>query len=973
MPPLSSEGGVGGAPPSPHAQQVREAHRRSLENKRRKVEEKQAICRQLADEKISLAAQMQQQVENAIAGMNGARRACLEAGIPELAASVNPSESPALMPLRWVPAPTMPPTTAPTPFLATATGYGSGALVPTPGSSEAGAWESPSRPVKVEAPAGTPILSAPRQARSRKTRTSVGAAYRSVSGGQAAAAQAATYLQPHVVATPAGAGSRRGAGASTMVGGVEVGASPAQVALGPTTPGRAGALPGKEPVSATLPPSLRAPPSVTPLPHVAVLGTGRMAKALGRAWLTAGYHVSFGSRRPSELAEEMQSWRGSQVRVSGYAEAIHAANVVVLAVPFSYVQGIVKTYRAELKSRLVVDLSNPHHHQPADGRAGAEITEQNIGDGARVVAAFKSVFAETVQTITQAAAAWAARGESLASATQPVTVTATVAPGAGGPAGLGAKSLGDAGTAGEEVPPGESRPRVRVPGTLDARPPPPLAPPSDAGVQQGGTTGFAAVRDVYGELGAAQRDTMATGSPTSGLLADVPEGDEVWVGGGMGGGVGGMLGGSPRDGRSPSPDNVALLDSFLHTSAGDMSPPRVPPPPHAEGAMGHDTPLLASGTRPGGGQGGATPATPAPTSRSLTQPSPAEPAGTLPAPGTHAEGRSLHEREWQGALQGFGGLAMPQGGAVLAAPAQPMEAHPPGVPGAGGGSTQPSQFMTGLAAPSRYLAGPAAAPTLLGPQAGAGSGAAQAGIPVASVKDGAGGGGGPDGMDGARQAGGRGKAPAGGMEGGDAFAAGGAMAGASRAQPQGHGLFATSALAPRGGDGSAGAEEPTTATPRGGGGVPGITAVVGASPGGARGSTHGGGSLGPLGATPGAVSTVMTPLGPRAPGAAGGATSGYGTAIQVFVAGNSKADKDLVIKMIGDIPCFCGIDIGNLHSAVFLDHMGGLLVEMDRRLNHSHRNSIWQLSTLPALLPATAMPTRPAHGHGQSGPSSLSG
>jgi NADPH-dependent F420 reductase len=129
--------------------------------------------------------------------------------------------------------------------------------------------------------------------------------------------------------------------------------------------------------------------------RIAILGTGRMAAGLGKGWLKAGHSVAFGSRRP-ESKRDFHAEMGSESQVYGFEEAIAAGDIVVLAVPYAEVVPIAKRYAALLRGKPVVDISNPFASQPKDGRAGAELTAEAIGSGARVVAAFKDNFSDTL-------------------------------------------------------------------------------------------------------------------------------------------------------------------------------------------------------------------------------------------------------------------------------------------------------------------------------------------------------------------------------------------------------------------------------------------------------------------------------------------------------------------------------------------------------------------------------------------------
>ena len=129
--------------------------------------------------------------------------------------------------------------------------------------------------------------------------------------------------------------------------------------------------------------------------RIAILGTGRMASGLGKGWLMAGHFVAFGSRRP-ETKNDFHKEVGLDSRVFGIEGAITAGEVVVITVPYAETVPLAKQHAGLLRGKIIIDITNPFRAQPADGRAGAELTAEAIGDGARVVAAFKANFSNTL-------------------------------------------------------------------------------------------------------------------------------------------------------------------------------------------------------------------------------------------------------------------------------------------------------------------------------------------------------------------------------------------------------------------------------------------------------------------------------------------------------------------------------------------------------------------------------------------------
>ncbi len=128
--------------------------------------------------------------------------------------------------------------------------------------------------------------------------------------------------------------------------------------------------------------------------HIAIIGTGRMARGLGIGWARKGHTIVFGSRDPSAKADLPSQVPGATVTTP--EEALKGAEVVVLAIPYVAVEPFAREHAEALREKLVIDISNPFHHLPDNRVSGAEITAAAIGPGARVVAAFKDNFANTL-------------------------------------------------------------------------------------------------------------------------------------------------------------------------------------------------------------------------------------------------------------------------------------------------------------------------------------------------------------------------------------------------------------------------------------------------------------------------------------------------------------------------------------------------------------------------------------------------
>ncbi len=96
---------------------------------------------------------------------------------------------------------------------------------------------------------------------------------------------------------------------------------------------------------------------------VAVLGgTGPQGRGLARRWATAGVEVVIGSRsaeRAAETAAELAGATGGDVRGADNREAAVAGDVVVVAVPYDGHGDLLRSLRAALAGKVVVDCVNP--------------------------------------------------------------------------------------------------------------------------------------------------------------------------------------------------------------------------------------------------------------------------------------------------------------------------------------------------------------------------------------------------------------------------------------------------------------------------------------------------------------------------------------------------------------------------------------------------------------------------------------
>jgi len=89
--------------------------------------------------------------------------------------------------------------------------------------------------------------------------------------------------------------------------------------------------------------------------NIAIIGVGRLGGALGRKW-SNNHNVIFGVRDPK--SEKNQKLTESGFRIDDVRNAVDNSDIVVLAVPTSEVETVVKKTE-NLKDKIIIDVTNP--------------------------------------------------------------------------------------------------------------------------------------------------------------------------------------------------------------------------------------------------------------------------------------------------------------------------------------------------------------------------------------------------------------------------------------------------------------------------------------------------------------------------------------------------------------------------------------------------------------------------------------
>jgi 8-hydroxy-5-deazaflavin:NADPH oxidoreductase len=127
---------------------------------------------------------------------------------------------------------------------------------------------------------------------------------------------------------------------------------------------------------------------------IAVIGTGNVGSALGAAAAKAGYDVVFASQHPDK-AREVAAAAGATAALTP-RDAAAAADIVVLAVPFTAFADVAAQIAPVVDGKIVIDPSNPlkpdYSGLALSDSSGAEELARLL-PRSKVVKAFNTLFA----------------------------------------------------------------------------------------------------------------------------------------------------------------------------------------------------------------------------------------------------------------------------------------------------------------------------------------------------------------------------------------------------------------------------------------------------------------------------------------------------------------------------------------------------------------------------------------------------
>lgn len=85
--------------------------------------------------------------------------------------------------------------------------------------------------------------------------------------------------------------------------------------------------------------------------HIAIIGAGRVGRALGERWATVGHRVVYGVRDPGD------SRHSGLPAVATAADAVEGADVVLVALPWAATEDVLP--RLDFGHAVVIDATNP--------------------------------------------------------------------------------------------------------------------------------------------------------------------------------------------------------------------------------------------------------------------------------------------------------------------------------------------------------------------------------------------------------------------------------------------------------------------------------------------------------------------------------------------------------------------------------------------------------------------------------------
>jgi 8-hydroxy-5-deazaflavin:NADPH oxidoreductase len=134
--------------------------------------------------------------------------------------------------------------------------------------------------------------------------------------------------------------------------------------------------------------------------NVTIIGTGNMARAIGKRLVAGGHDVTVLGKKADEAEAAVGDLGADGSANAGRSGDEIVDDIVVLAVYYPDAEAAVEQYGDSLSGKVLVDITNPVNETydglvtPPDGSAAQELAAS--ASGARVVKAFNTTFANTL-------------------------------------------------------------------------------------------------------------------------------------------------------------------------------------------------------------------------------------------------------------------------------------------------------------------------------------------------------------------------------------------------------------------------------------------------------------------------------------------------------------------------------------------------------------------------------------------------
>ena len=123
---------------------------------------------------------------------------------------------------------------------------------------------------------------------------------------------------------------------------------------------------------------------------IGIIGAGNVGGALSRASARAGHSVTVTATDTEHAAKVAKEAGAKSARTN--AEAVADAELVILAVPYDAVDGILRELAGKLAGKVLVDVTNRFAPEELNGPSNAEKIQQHVS-GTPVIKAFNTIFA----------------------------------------------------------------------------------------------------------------------------------------------------------------------------------------------------------------------------------------------------------------------------------------------------------------------------------------------------------------------------------------------------------------------------------------------------------------------------------------------------------------------------------------------------------------------------------------------------